>query len=1055
MTLESDGQPYVTVCMEIEPICLMLPRLRPVVRCSALRSSYLSCVRTSSAQMSKRAHSEDRDGIVDGHRLGNLKKARVQARPLYNKVATAENAAAVDENPPLRILLDAMQNGLENVKKGESVVYWLRMEDLRVVDNRALSLASEQAQSHNIPLLVLFVISPQDYEAHDRGPRRIDFMLRNVKVIQDDLDKLHIPLYIVTVEPRHSIPSRVISLLEDWGATQLFANISYEVDELRRDIKIHAAGKKANIKCDFIQDKLVVNPGILKTKNGRAYTVYSPWQRNWVTTLNESLEWIEEAPMPKANDKAIRSSGRFSGLFESKVPEFVDRFECADKDKMAEYWPGGTKVALQMLDRFLHTKARSSQIGETSPLSDGAEESNKSSRIQEYSTGRNLTDMDTTSRLSPYLASGVISARACIRATMKFLNCKNIEANRGNGVGMWVQEIAWRDFYNHVMVAFPRVSMGRSYLEKYADVKWETNEEHLQAWKDGKTGVPIVDAGMRQLNEFGWMHNRCRMIVAMYLTKDLMLDWRLGEKYFMENLIDGDLASNNGGWQWSASTGTDPQPYFRIFNPVSQSEKADPSGNYIRHYVPELRKLTGKVTMLRQSRWAPSQGTKSIHASGKIDVPDDALREPSSSKTVLPQPQNFSGWSDPALRLIDEEVNRMDIDSEASSGVKDSVSLGQIDLVVDTNVLLRYLDVLQQFAGDVDRVHFPISIIIPGIVVEELDYQKNDKSRQLCWTARMASTWILSKLKERRSVKGQAYKQTMQKSGSWKRRDPGTCNDDLIVDCCLFLREKQHHNVLAISQDNNLCTNAESQGILTLNPKTLTRWSSRSLARYLFGNDYPFLNEFSDYKETFRPRRVREALDDELGVPEVTKTITHEDDGMEVDDDDFILKDPPPQHLLDDLHDQVIGHFGILLSELLQRVAPASLFTQAPSKSGAASSIYASSSSCKPAKDWKANEILEYLCNARRVPRTASAADVKELTSDYSRMINFFTHKYDPRGRSGQHWSRADWVSCLEKLGVLGRAYMDDAILNSLAQLMPQLALVFETPMRPTGTGGF
>lgn len=136
--------------------------------------------------------------------------------------------------------------------------------------------------------------------------------------------------------------------------------------------------------------------------------------------------------------------------------------------------------------------------------------------------------------------------------------------------------------------------MGRPYQEKYADVKWETNQEHLNAWKEGRTGVPIVDAGIRQMNTMGWMHNRVRMIVASYLTKDLMLDWRLGEKHFMEQLIDGDLASNNGGWQWTSSTGTDSQPYFRIFNPYRQSEKADPTGDYIRGFVPELTNLRGK-----------------------------------------------------------------------------------------------------------------------------------------------------------------------------------------------------------------------------------------------------------------------------------------------------------------------------------------------------------------------------------------------------------------------------------------------------------------------------
>lgn len=238
-------------------------------------------------------------------------------------------------------------------------------------------------------------------------------------------------------------------------------------------------------------------------------------------------------------------------------------------------------------------------------------------------------------------------------------------------------------------------------------------------------------------------------------------------------------------------------------------------------------------------------------------------------------------------------------------------------------------------------------------------------------------------------------------------------------------------------------------GIPTLNPRAYTRWSSRSLAQFIFGNDYAHLNRFADYRETFRPRRVREALNDELGE-EAAKNAVHDDDGMEIDDDGFIVTEPPPQHLLDDLHDQVLAHFGILLSELLRRVAPPDLFMGTQSKGGAASSMHASGRASKRAQDWKPNEILLYLCNPRHVPPSASAADVKELMGECSRMIDFFTHKYDARGRSGQHWARADWIGCLQKLGVLARVYRDDGIANSLTQLAPQMELVFASRMRPT-----
>ncbi len=223
---------------------------------------------------------------------------------------------------------------------------------------------------------------------------------------------------------------------------------------------------------------------------------------------------------------------------------------------------------------------------------------------------------------------------------MSLQQSRKVDGKKDSGVGRWLQEMAWRDFYTHTLAAHPRVSMGRPYLEKFSSVVWENHQattdtdesdtsctemdsENLRRWKEGKTGVPIVDAAMRCLGEMGWVHNRMRMISAMYLTKDLMIDWRVGERvcdliifwvvitgvqYFMEQLIDGDLASNNGGWQWCASTGVDPCPYFRIFNPYSQSSKVrciiirqatpefckvDPTGAFIKHWVPELRELNG------------------------------------------------------------------------------------------------------------------------------------------------------------------------------------------------------------------------------------------------------------------------------------------------------------------------------------------------------------------------------------------------------------------------------------------------------------------------------
>ncbi|KAF9268092.1 hypothetical protein L218DRAFT_984313 [Marasmius fiardii PR-910] len=540
----------------------------------------------------------------------------------HRKVATARAAAAVDANPPLFQLLQAVEDDLKQQEKGEAVVYWMRMCDLRISDNKALSMASEQAKADQIPLVVIFAISPQDYVAHDRGARKIDFTLRNLSSVKDALLKLNIPLHTFTQEVRSELPQGVVSFLSDISSTSLYANIEYEVDELRRDIKVCALAKEKGIKATFVHDKCVIEPGLLKTKEGKAYAVYSPYQRNWLATLHEKQDhYLHDYSGVQANDKKTKDSGKISKLFSMEVPKHVPGFELEadNKKRMENIWPAGEDVAAQMLERFLHTKSKSSKMGGVSPVEGEAENSDKSSRLIKYGKDRDDATRDTTSRLSPYLSSGVISARACIRATLTMQNSKKVDGGRDSGIGRWIQEIAWRDFYANILTSFPRVSMGRPYLEKYAKIVWENHQEKgaggggdayadddpdpvgqgkdgemLKRWKEGKTGVPIVDAGMRCINEMGWVHNRLRMIVAMFLTKDLMMDWRVGERYFTENLIDGDLASNNGGWQWSASTGVDPAPYFRIFNPYSQSSKVDPSGEFIRHFVPELSKLRGE-----------------------------------------------------------------------------------------------------------------------------------------------------------------------------------------------------------------------------------------------------------------------------------------------------------------------------------------------------------------------------------------------------------------------------------------------------------------------------
>ncbi|KAF7332011.1 Deoxyribodipyrimidine photo-lyase [Mycena kentingensis (nom. inval.)] len=533
---------------------------------------------------------------------------RHRGSPPFNprKIADADNAAAADEQPPMKKLVDAPCT--KTPRTGESVVYWMRMGDLRVVDNKALSLASRQAVEDGLPLIAMFVFSPQDYLAHDRGARRIDFTIRNLVQVRQTLAQLHIPLYTVTQDARKEVPNEVIRNLDDLSATALYANIEYEVDELRRDIRICELAKSKNIATKFVHDKCVIEPGLVLTKDKRTYSVYTPYQKLWLNVLNEDVtRFLHQRQDPQPNAESIRSSSKFGPLFDRELPSSIPGFELdeADANKMAEVWPSGETAAREILQRFMQSKARTSQLSAVDPLADGAEASEKQNRLAKYDKERDRADLDTTSRISPYLAAGVISARACIRATLSanrdaykpLKDGVKVDGGKTTAIGRWVQEVAWRDFYVCILAGFPR---GRNWRGAYSpkgkvpnEKEMAKAEENIEKWKKGQTGVPIVDAGMRCLNEMGWLHNRLRMICAMFLTKDLMVDWRVGEKYFMENLIDGDLASNNGGWQWSASTGVDPCPYFRIFNPFSQSEKADPTGDFIRKHVPELAKLKG------------------------------------------------------------------------------------------------------------------------------------------------------------------------------------------------------------------------------------------------------------------------------------------------------------------------------------------------------------------------------------------------------------------------------------------------------------------------------
>ena len=426
---------------------------------------------------------------------------------------------------------------------------WFRA-DLRTRDNTALSAACTAASKG---VLAVFTICPKQWREHDWGNMKVDFLRRNLESLKDDLESRNIALKIIKRDRFEGVEDDLLELAKEHDCSALFFNKEYEVNELARDAKVAATFTTAGLAVRSFHDQVVVPPGELRTKDDKPYTVYSPYKRRW-------YEYYKDGNASKAQGLA------------KKQPEMVGKPD-AIPDKIGDFDPNGGRPDLWTAGQD-HARSRLRSFIE--------------GRLDDYKEERDYPGINGTSTISPYLAVGAVSPRQCIDEALEANNGKLDKG--GKGPVHWMSEVIWREFYRQILVAFPRVCKHRAFNPKY-DIDWRDDAEakgHFSAWCQGKTGYPIVDAAMRQLNQTGWMHNRSRMAVAMFLTKDLLIDWRWGERYFMTKLVDGDLASNNGGWQWSAATGTDAAPYFRIFNPVSQSKKFDAEGEYIRTFVEEL-----------------------------------------------------------------------------------------------------------------------------------------------------------------------------------------------------------------------------------------------------------------------------------------------------------------------------------------------------------------------------------------------------------------------------------------------------------------------------------
>jgi len=417
------------------------------------------------------------------------------------------------------------------------VVHWFR-NDLRLLDNRALSAAVADADE----IVLLFVLDPRLFSAAAPAPARVRFLFDCVQRLANDLAARGSSLLV-----RSGEPARVIDdLLAETGAELLTFNRDYSPYACRRDERVRAVAARRGCAVRDYKDRVVFESGEIRTGEGKPYRVYSPYRRAWWARWNN-----------EGSDSAapLRLPTTVAGLGGEELPELV-----LPADGPERLPTGGEAAAARRLRSFVE-----------GPLRD-------------YATARDLPAVDGTSRMSPHLRFGTISVRRCIGAA---LEQAEIDPVWEKGARSWLDELVWREFYQALLAEEPRVLV-ESFRSETRDVVWDDDEVCFSAWCRGETGFPLVDAGMRQLLRTGWMHNRVRMITASFLVKDLLIDWRRGERHFFAHLVDGDPAANNGGWQWAASTGTDAQPYFRIFNPVRQGQRFDPDGEYVKRFVPEL-----------------------------------------------------------------------------------------------------------------------------------------------------------------------------------------------------------------------------------------------------------------------------------------------------------------------------------------------------------------------------------------------------------------------------------------------------------------------------------
>lgn len=421
-----------------------------------------------------------------------------------------------------------------------TVIHWFR-SDLRVSDNTALHEAATRSQC----VIPVYIWDDAFLNAPDTGSARVAFLLRSLEALSKNLEALGHRLIL-----RHGLPgAELVRLARETKAAAVFTNRDYEPQATTRDRRVASELYSAGIHFESFADRVVREGRDLLNKAGAPYTVFTPYEKAWRSLpIPPPVPRLPPATTPMPAD--LRS-----------LP-LPDDSASLGHPLHQELPAAGEHAAQEVLRVFV------------------------SRHVFDYATARDFpADDEGTSRLSPHLVAGTIGIRTILSRLQEVRDVASPAQLRG--CDTWRGELIWREFYLQILANFPHVASG-SFRPEYDALQWEGTDAWFEAWCAGRTGYPIVDAAMRCLNATGWLHNRLRMIVAMFLTKDLLLSWQRGERYFMRQLVDADLAANNGGWQWSAGCGTDAAPYFRIFNPTTQGLKFDPEGRFIRRWIPEL-----------------------------------------------------------------------------------------------------------------------------------------------------------------------------------------------------------------------------------------------------------------------------------------------------------------------------------------------------------------------------------------------------------------------------------------------------------------------------------